>query len=94
MLLLLLCFCFLSFSCPYLATHITSAIPIVGAILYVFTMASLLRTTFTDPGVIPRALQDEVAYIDKQIGESINKHNNITVRVRARVCVCAILSSN
>lgn len=56
------------FSCPYLTTHITSAIPIVGAILYVFTMGSLLRTTFTDPGVIPRALQDEAAYIEKQIG--------------------------
>lgn len=57
------------FSCPYLTTKITSAIPIVGAILYVFTMSSLLRTTFTDPGVIPRALQDEAAYIEKQIGK-------------------------
>lgn len=58
-----------TFSCPYLTTKITSAIPIVGAILYVFTMSSLLRTTFTDPGVIPRALQDEAAYIEKQIGK-------------------------
>lgn len=56
------------YSCPYLTTNITSAIPIVGAILYVFTMSSLLRTTFTDPGVIPRALHDEAAYIEKQIG--------------------------
>lgn len=32
-------------------------------------MGSLLRTTFTDPGVIPRALQDEAAYIEKQIGK-------------------------
>lgn len=59
-------------SCPYLTTHITSAIPIVGAILYVFTMSSLLRTTFTDPGVIPRALQDEAAYIEKQIGNFLD----------------------
>lgn len=48
--------------------HITPAIPIVGAFLYFFTMGSLLRTTFTDPGVIPRASQDEAAYIEKQIG--------------------------
>lgn len=27
-----------------------------------------MRTTFTDPGVIPRASQDEAAYIEKQIG--------------------------
>lgn len=32
-------------------------------------MSSLLRTTFTDPGVIPRASNDEAAYIEKQIGE-------------------------
>jgi len=31
-------------------------------------MSSLLRTTFTDPGVIPRASNDEAAYIEKQIG--------------------------
>lgn len=61
------CIKFVIHSCPYL-TRITSAIPIVGAILYVFTMSSLLRTTFTDPGVIPRALHDEAAYIEKQIG--------------------------
>uniref|UniRef100_T1GR90 Uncharacterized protein n=1 Tax=Megaselia scalaris TaxID=36166 RepID=T1GR90_MEGSC len=53
--------------CPYLATKITPAIPIVGAVLYIFTMSSLLRTTFTDPGVIPRASHDEAAYIEKQI---------------------------
>lgn len=58
-------------SCPYLTVHITSAIPIIGAFLYIFTMGSLLRTTFTDPGVIPRALQDEAAYIEKQIGECV-----------------------
>lgn len=56
-------------SCPYLATKITPAIPIVGAVLYIFTMSSLLRTTFTDPGVIPRASHDEAAYIEKQIGK-------------------------
>lgn len=55
-------------SCPFLATRINPIIPIVGAILYFFTMSSLLRTTFTDPGVIPRASYDEAAYIEKQIG--------------------------
>lgn len=32
-------------------------------------MSSLLRTSFTDPGIIPRASHDEAAYIEKQIGE-------------------------
>lgn len=39
-------------------------------------MGSLLRTTFTDPGVIPRASQDEAAYIEKQIG-TINQQMHI-----------------
>lgn len=59
------------FSCPYLAIRITPAIPAIGGLLYIFTMGSLLRTTFTDPGVIPRASQDEAAYIEKQIGKSL-----------------------
>lgn len=31
-------------------------------------MSALLRTSFSDPGVIPRATTDEAAYIEKQIG--------------------------
>lgn len=37
-------------------------------------MSSLLRTTFTDPGVIPRASHDEAAYIEKQIGRKFRKY--------------------
>lgn len=31
-------------------------------------MATLLRTSFSDPGVIPRALPDEAAFIEMEIG--------------------------
>ncbi|XP_063218838.1 palmitoyltransferase ZDHHC18 isoform X2 [Bacillus rossius redtenbacheri] len=58
---------FFGFDCPYLAVHITPAIPVVGALLFVFVMSALLRTSFSDPGVIPRATQDEAAYTEKQI---------------------------
>lgn len=58
------------FSCPFLAVRITPAIPVIGALLFVFVMSALLRTSFSDPGVIPRATPDEAAYIEKQIGES------------------------
>lgn len=51
-----------------MAFHITPAFPIVGAFLFVFVMSALLRTSFSDPGVIPRATPDEAAYIEKQIG--------------------------
>lgn len=61
-----LCF----YSCPYLSVNITPAIPIIGALLFCFVLATLFRTSFSDPGVIPRATQDEAADIEKQIGEA------------------------
>lgn len=60
---------FIIFSCPYLAEKITPAIPVVGALLFLFVMSALLRTSFSDPGVIPRATPDEAAYTEKQIGK-------------------------
>lgn len=75
------CHCF---SCPFLAQHITPAIPIVGGILYVFVMIALFRTSFSDPGVIPRASADEAADIEKQI-EVPNSLNSPTYRPPPRV---------
>lgn len=41
----------------------------IGAVLFLFVIISLLRTSFTDPGILPRATPDEAADIEKQIGE-------------------------
>lgn len=57
----------LSFSCPYLAKNVTPAIPAFGIALFIFVMSTLFRTSFSDPGVIPRASPDEAADIEKQI---------------------------
>ncbi|XP_052239221.1 palmitoyltransferase ZDHHC9-like isoform X3 [Dreissena polymorpha] len=61
------CGLFFGFDCPYLAVHVTPAIPAVGGALFVFVMATLFRTSFSDPGVIPRATPDEAADIERQI---------------------------
>lgn len=58
---------FFAFDCPFLAVHITPAIPVVGGLLFIFVMSTLFRTSFSDPGVIPRATPDEAAYIEQQI---------------------------
>ena len=58
------------FSCVYLAQEITFAIPLVGIVLFIFVMATLFRTSFSDPGVIPRATPDEAADIERQIGKN------------------------
>lgn len=62
----------LYFSCPFLTTELSIAIPIVAGWLFIFVMATLLRTAFSDPGIIPRAKADEAAYIERTIGMSLN----------------------
>ncbi|KAJ7402816.1 hypothetical protein BTVI_82794 [Pitangus sulphuratus] len=54
--------------CPYLSEKITPAIPAIGGILFFFVMGTLLRTSFSDPGVLPRATPDEAADLERQIG--------------------------
>ncbi|XP_032999958.1 probable palmitoyltransferase ZDHHC14 isoform X4 [Lacerta agilis] len=58
---------FFAFDCRYLSDQITPAIPAVGAILFFFVMGTLLRTSFSDPGVLPRATPDEAADLERQI---------------------------
>lgn len=55
-------------SCPYLVMELTPVVPVVGGILLVFVMAALLRTSWTDPGIIPRATAPEAADTERQIG--------------------------
>ncbi|XP_032999957.1 probable palmitoyltransferase ZDHHC14 isoform X3 [Lacerta agilis] len=61
---------FFAFDCRYLSDQITPAIPAVGAILFFFVMGTLLRTSFSDPGVLPRATPDEAADLERQIGNT------------------------
>ncbi|XP_053794258.1 palmitoyltransferase ZDHHC14 isoform X4 [Vidua macroura] len=58
---------FFAFDCPYLSEKITPAIPAIGGILFFFVMGTLLRTSFSDPGVLPRATPDEAADLERQI---------------------------
>ncbi|XP_041653702.1 palmitoyltransferase ZDHHC9 [Cheilinus undulatus] len=61
------CSLFFAFECPYLAIHLSPAIPVFAAVLFLFVMAMLLRTSFSDPGVLPRALPEEAAFIEMEI---------------------------
>ncbi|XP_069787727.1 palmitoyltransferase ZDHHC14 isoform X2 [Narcine bancroftii] len=58
---------FFAFDCPYLAVNITPVIPAIAGVLFFFVMGTLLRTSFSDPGVLPRATQDEAADLERQI---------------------------
>ncbi|KAK6473672.1 palmitoyltransferase ZDHHC9-like [Huso huso] len=65
------CALFFAFECPYLAVHLSPAIPVFAIVLFFFVMATLLRTSFSDPGVLPRALPDEATFSGPR-GEAAN----------------------
>ncbi|XP_076834069.1 palmitoyltransferase ZDHHC14-like isoform X2 [Brachyhypopomus gauderio] len=58
---------FFTFDCPFLALTLTPAVPVTGGVLFFFVMGTLLRTSFSDPGVLPRATPDEAADLERQI---------------------------
>ena len=45
--------------------------------MFLFTMAALLRCSFSDPGIIPRASADEAADLERQIGKLVKKQTFI-----------------
>lgn len=57
---------FLSFDGPYLFKNVSPAIPIIVSILFIFVITCLLKTSLTEPGIIPRATSREVIEIDHQ----------------------------
>ncbi|XP_029919366.1 palmitoyltransferase ZDHHC18-B [Myripristis murdjan] len=63
---------FFIFDCPFLVKHLTGCIPVIGGVLFVFVVITLLQTSFTDPGILPRATPDEAADIEKQIDNTGN----------------------
>uniref|UniRef100_H2ZKS7 Palmitoyltransferase n=1 Tax=Ciona savignyi TaxID=51511 RepID=H2ZKS7_CIOSA len=53
-----------------LVTHLPFGffIPIVCGLLFLFNMGCLLRTAWSDPGIIPRASPEENAYLERYSG--------------------------
>uniref|UniRef100_A0A672IWC5 Palmitoyltransferase n=1 Tax=Salarias fasciatus TaxID=181472 RepID=A0A672IWC5_SALFA len=50
---------FFCFTCPWLSEYFSSLIPIYVAVIFLFTLANFCMATFMDPGVFPRAEEDE-----------------------------------
>ncbi|ELT90031.1 hypothetical protein CAPTEDRAFT_178009 [Capitella teleta] len=71
---------FFGFDCPYLARELSPALPVVAVLQFFFVLATLMRTAFSDPGIIPRPTPDEAAEIEKQIEVPSNANQGVHYR--------------
>ena len=61
---------FAFYSVPFLTKRFTIAIPIIASVLLVIVLANMLRTTCSDPGILPRASKGETEYLERSYGNS------------------------
>ncbi|KAI7810642.1 putative zinc finger protein [Triplophysa rosa] len=50
---------FFCFTCPWLSEQFSVAVPIYNGIMFLFVLANFCMATFMDPGIFPRAEEDE-----------------------------------
>ncbi|NXT82362.1 ZDHC5 Palmitoyltransferase, partial [Zapornia atra] len=50
---------FFAFTCPGLSLNISPVIPVYNAVIFLFVLANFSMATFMDPGIFPRAEEDE-----------------------------------
>ncbi|XP_061686288.1 palmitoyltransferase ZDHHC5-A-like isoform X2 [Syngnathoides biaculeatus] len=50
---------FFCFTCPWLSEHFSVAVPIYNGIIFLIVLANFCMATFMDPGIFPRAEEDE-----------------------------------
>nr|XP_049577866.1 palmitoyltransferase ZDHHC5-A isoform X4 [Syngnathus scovelli] len=52
-------YCLSLHSCPWISESFSVAVPIYNGIIFLFVLANFCMATFTDPGIFPRAEEDE-----------------------------------
>ncbi|MXQ97585.1 hypothetical protein E5288_WYG019160 [Bos mutus] len=62
--------------CPWLTRAVSPAVPVYNGILFLFVLANFSMATFMDPGVFPRADEDE----DKEDDFRAPLYKNVDVR--------------
>uniref|UniRef100_A0A2K5E7G7 protein S-acyltransferase n=1 Tax=Aotus nancymaae TaxID=37293 RepID=A0A2K5E7G7_AOTNA len=76
----------LFFVCPWLTRAVSPAVPVYNGVIFLFVLANFSMATFMDPGVFPRADEDE----DKEDDFRAPLYKNVDVRgIQVRMKWCA-----
>ncbi|MCJ8747156.1 hypothetical protein PDJAM_G00150200 [Pangasius djambal] len=76
---------FFVFTCPWLANVVSPVVPLYNGVVFLFVLANFSMATFMDPGVFPRASEDE----DKDDDFRAPLYKNVEVKgiqVRMKWC--------
>uniref|UniRef100_A0A8C8DKF7 Palmitoyltransferase n=1 Tax=Oryzias sinensis TaxID=183150 RepID=A0A8C8DKF7_9TELE len=77
---------FFVFTCPWLAKVISPAVPFYNGLVFLFVLANFSMATFMDPGVYPRANEDE----DKDDDFRAPLYKNVEIKgIQVRMKWCA-----
>ncbi|XP_057182108.1 palmitoyltransferase ZDHHC8B isoform X1 [Triplophysa rosa] len=77
---------FFVFTCPWLTKAISPVVPIYNGIVFLFVLANFSMATFMDPGVFPRADEDE----DKDDDFRAPLYKNVEIKgIQVRMKWCA-----
>ncbi|XP_030074696.1 palmitoyltransferase ZDHHC8 [Microcaecilia unicolor] len=77
---------FFVFTCPWLSRTISSVIPLYNGLMFLFVLANFSMATFMDPGVFPRADEDE----DKDDDFRAPLYKNVEIKgIQVRMKWCA-----
>ncbi|KAL5265106.1 hypothetical protein ACHWQZ_G005997 [Mnemiopsis leidyi] len=71
-LLLGVCVLFFVFDCEYLSQKVHWLVPVIAGVLLAFTLLFLFRTSFSDPGILPRATGDEALFNDRGADNNVD----------------------
>uniref|UniRef100_A0A8B9KAD1 Palmitoyltransferase n=1 Tax=Astyanax mexicanus TaxID=7994 RepID=A0A8B9KAD1_ASTMX len=77
---------FFVFTCPWLSSTISPVVPLYNGVVFLFVLANFSMATFMDPGVFPRANEDE----DKDDDFRAPLYKNVEVKgVQVRMKWCS-----